>query len=305
MSAPLLSVVVPVRNSAEFIHLTLNSLEELDKRLPLEVIFQDANSTDGTSDLIRARCVNHPNWLHFVEKDEGQSDAINRGFERSKGRWLAWICADDALFPDLAEALLEADKTDADILYGDLVFATIYGLIPAAGTEQWRPGALAGRRLIIQQPGTSWRREIWFKMNGLQKQLFWFMDYDLFLRMETANARFRRVPLYLGTLAVHDAAKSSSGSIRRLLEVFSILWAAHRRTPRYFRLRPYLVYGIEYVIKALDATRLVRRFPILPKPLHALFWAVARPLEKNEIEERWKTQGPAVTQWFQTFSRRT
>ena len=59
------------------------------------------------------------------------------------------------------------------------------------------------------------------------------------------------------------------------------------------------------MIKALDATRLVRRFPFLPKPLHVLFWAVARPLEKNEIEERWKTQGPAVTQWFQTFSRRT
>ena len=303
MEQPLLSVVVPVRNSAEFIHLTLNSLAELDRRMPLEVIFQDAMSTDGTSEMIARACKDRPNWIHHREKDDGQSDAINRGLSRSTGRWLAWICADDALFPDLAEAVREADQTDAEVLYGDLAFGTIYGLVPAAGTEVCTPGALARRRLIIQQPGTSWRRELWFKLDGLRKELHWFMDYDLFLRMESAGAKFRRVPQVLGLLAVHDAAKSSSPSIRRLGEVWSILRAAHRRHPSWFRLRPYLVYGIEYIIKNLESNRWGGRLRVLARPWHFLFWLVAHPLEKPAIEERWKAQGPAVTEWFQTFSR--
>lgn len=288
---PELSIVIPVYNGARYIQDALESVAALSELIDSEVIVQNACSTDGTTAILDAFCAGREHWYHYNEQDAGQSDAINTGMSRAKGRWVTWLCADDVLLPAVAEALTEADQAGADVVYGDGIFIPEQGVTPAIGTETWLPGALAKKRLIIQQPGTCIRRHIWQEAGGVNIDLNWLMDYDLFLRLESENTQFYRAKHFVAIARLHKDAKTSSGSIKRLFEVWSILFHSHARRPQYFRLKPYMVYLFEYVIKSLEA-RNVKPRGITRKALlllHYFFWILVRPQENADIQSRFQT----------------
>lgn len=286
MHKPRLTLVVPIYNGKKYLSETLHSIEGIEDSIACEVIFQNSCSTDGTTELLDAFCKGRENRYHFNEKDTGQSDAINRGVGRAKGKWVTWLCADDIILPAIVEALDEADEMQAEIVYGDVVFLSSSKLTPAIGTERYSKGVLARKRLVIQQPGTCILRHVWEEMEGVQLDLNWTMDYDLFMRMETVAKKFHRYRGFLAVIRVHPDAKTSSGSFARIKEMYSIIWKSHRRCPSFFRCRPYVIYGVEYIIKALEQFASRRPASALKwflKGLHRFFWVVAQPAEYTEI----------------------
>jgi glycosyltransferase involved in cell wall biosynthesis len=292
MQEPLLSVVVPVYNGKRYIRDTLDSLTRLEEALPCEVIFQNSCSTDGTTEILDNFCRGRQNRHHFNEQDNGQSAAINTGMARARGRWVTWLCADDLILPEVARALAEGERAGAEVVYGDVIFIQGPHAFPAEGTEAYAPGVLAKRRLVIQQPGTCILRETWNELGGVTPSRNWAMDYDLFLRLESAGRSFYRASSFIAVIRVHADAKTSSGSFKRLQELWSILWQSHCRRPPYFRLRPYVVYGTEFVIKFFEARLATgNRFP--PRAalalLHKFFWIAARAGEKTPIRQRFQT----------------
>lgn len=290
---PVLSVIIPVYNGRKYLADTLHSLTGLEAVVDCELIFQDNMSTDGTGEVLREFCAAGENRFHFAEQDGGQSDAINLGMCRARGRWVTWLCADDILLPAVAAALEDAEQAGADVVYGNVAMYADGRLFPAIGTETHAPGVLAGKRLIIQQPGTCIRRTIWQEMKGVRRSLHWSMDYDLFLRMESAEKKFFRTDRFLAVIRIHRDAKTSSGSVRRLLEIWSVIVAGHRRRPAFFRIRPYVVYGFEFCIKAIEAagpfSRIMRRSRLL-SGMHAVFWLIAGPAERRAIEDGFRAQ---------------
>ena len=289
MSAPQLSIVVPVYNGIRYLQDTLDSLIQLEHAVYCEFIFQNCQSTDGTTAVLDAFCRGHENRFHCNEQDSGQSDAINKGTGKAKGNWVTWLCADDVILPAVGQALRAGDIAGADVVYGDIIFVEGSAVYPAIGTESHSPGALSRRRLIIQQPGTCIRRKVWQDAGGVDVQLNWSMDYDLFLRLESKNKRFLRVDSFLAVIRVHPDAKTSSGSIRRVFELWAVLKNSHLRRPGYFSLRPYAVYGMEYLIKAIESKPRLRSFfpvRILLRGLHNFFWRVAGPMEQVLIQDR-------------------
>lgn len=293
-----LSVIIPVFNGKKYIQDTLDSLAVLDSLLACEFIFQNCHSTDGTTAILDTFCLNRKNRFHYNEQDQGQSDAINRGMERARGRWVTWLCADDLILPALVSALAEADRKEADVVYGDVIFVHNGVSIPAIGTETYSNGVLAKRRLMIQQPGTCILRKVWQDACGVQLQFNWAMDYDLFLRLETAQKKFLRIRAFLAVIRVHPEAKTSSGSIHRMFELWSILWQSHRRRPAFFRLRPYFVYGVEYIIKCLEqgaTPDLFRLRRVILLVLHRFFWLAAGAAEQRDILQRFQNLPTEVT----------
>ena len=116
-ASPLVTVVTPSFNSRSYIEETIVSL--VRQTYPkIEYIVVDGGSTDGTVDIIEK--YSDDVSLLVSEPDNGQADALRKGFRLSSGGVLAWVNADD-VYPDYAveEAVDALVKNDADVVYGN------------------------------------------------------------------------------------------------------------------------------------------------------------------------------------------
>jgi len=283
----MLSIVVPVYNSVKYIEETIISILNIANKINLEVIFQNSCSTDGTTEIINKYIEKYNFMKHYNEKDRGQSNAINQGVKRAIGKWVTWLCADDLILDDFVAMIQEAEQVEAALVYGDCVLWLQNGSItPATGTESYRPGLLAKKRLVIQQPGTCILRKKWFDLDGVNEKLNWVMDYDLFLRLESAKVKFYRAKRFVSLARIHHEAKTSSGSVHRLIEYFNIIGRAHLRSISYIRLTPYVVYAFEFIIKFLESKGYAGT--IMVKLFHKVFWKVAQANEQDDITCRFQ-----------------
>ncbi|WP_408072101.1 glycosyltransferase family 2 protein [Butyrivibrio sp. JL13D10] len=130
ISRPMVSVIIPAYRAQDYIENCVNSVcsqvvtEEL-KRLCgdndiMEVIIVDDGSTDNTGkicdDLSEKNSI--INVIHV--KNGGVSKARNLGLERSCGRYIAFVDADDRVEEDyISDMLLTALQADADVVIMD------------------------------------------------------------------------------------------------------------------------------------------------------------------------------------------
>ncbi|MDJ1471647.1 glycosyltransferase family 2 protein [Cytophagaceae bacterium DM2B3-1] len=110
MNPPLLSIITPVFNSKEFIHLCIQNVVQQNCS-SLEHIIVDGGSTDGTVEIIRdlAKEYSHIRWIS--EKDKGQSDAMNKGIELANGSVIGFLNADDYYEPEVLNRVCELFQT--------------------------------------------------------------------------------------------------------------------------------------------------------------------------------------------------
>ncbi|MDD5371442.1 MAG: glycosyltransferase family 2 protein [Anaerolineaceae bacterium] len=183
VSQPLVSIVTPSFNQACFLETTLRSVLEQDYP-NIEYFVMDGGSQDGSREILERYASRLAGWVS--EPDQGQTDAINQGFARANGKYLAWLNSDDTYEPGAireAVAYLEAHP-EAGAVYGDTNFideqGSIIGRFPARQTDLAR---LRRGYVHIPQQATFFRADLWRRVGPLDPSFFFAMDYDLWVRL--------------------------------------------------------------------------------------------------------------------------
>lgn len=190
-SLPTITVVTPSYNQAAFLDATLQSV--LNQQYPaLRYIVMDGGSTDGSVDIIRQYADKLTHWIS--QPDAGQSDAIIKGFETAspvEGEIMTWLNSDDVLLPDALRTVGEIFVRYPHIqwLTGQPANMDVEGQLRLSRLKVGRfqglirRGWYHGRGLgFIRQEGTFWRRSLWQQVGGLNPNLHYAMDFDLWRR---------------------------------------------------------------------------------------------------------------------------
>lgn len=181
------------------------------------------------------------------------------------GEILAWLCADDEYEVNaVSQAVLETQK-GPQFVVGKSRFTDAEGNIlfdhQGNSYEFYDHDMLLRfwKYPTISQPATFWRRELWESCGPLRENLYFAMDYDLWLRMSRAT-RFTRIPAYFARYCIHPDAKCFSdnyGSKIELIKVSRQYWPS-KWNPGYWKLYlGYIFSGNGITQHYTDAERLL------------------------------------------------
>lgn len=215
MTRPAISVVTPSFNSMPYIEEAIESVLA-QGCAPVEHIVIDGGSTDGTLDVLRR----YPHLTWVSEPDEGQSDALNKGFRMAQGELVGWLNADDRYLPGCFEqvAAYHAAHPGADVIYGDYRWVDAAGQVQQVRRELDFDLFLLKYLHVLTIPTTTsfFRRQVFDAGHFLDTSYHYAMDYEFYLRLALAGCRFEHIPALLADFRWHAGSKSTrEASVQR------------------------------------------------------------------------------------------
>lgn len=217
-------MVTPSFNQAQFVEAAIRSVL-LQGYPDLEYFIVDGGSTDGSLSIIRR----YERWLSawLSQPDHGQSEAVNRGWQRATGEIIGWLNTDDLLWPGALQRVVQEFEADPDAIaiVGGGLLIDARGRVIAA--KRPRPLDLKSALLSgnFYQPCVFLRRRAVGEVGLLDTRLQLIMDWHfwirLLLRFEPHTIRYTEDPLAAQRLwpgtKTNRARMAASSEERRLV----------------------------------------------------------------------------------------
>jgi hypothetical protein len=221
---PRISVVTPSYNQACFLEICIASV--LSQEYPeLEYIVIDGGSTDESVEIIKKYQERIAYWVS--EPDNGQSDAINKGFRQATGAVVAWLNSDDFYLPGALTAVAEAYRSAplASFYFGNGWRVDETGKPKCSyypdETVRFNRDALIFGINYIMQPATFINRAHLVAANYLDPHLHFGMDTDLWIRLSQLAPPIR-ISSWLAATREYGTTKTSTGAFQRVEELRQI-----------------------------------------------------------------------------------
>ncbi len=219
---PLVSIITPSFNQAKFLERTIESV--LGQKYPyIEYIIVDGGSTDGSLEIIQKHQGRLAWWVS--EQDKGQTDAINKGFNRARGEILAWLNSDDTYNPGAVGEAVKylIDHRETAMVYAECNFIDendrVIGKFNAAQTDLRR---LREGYVHIPQQTMFFRASYWKELGPLDPSFYFAMDYDLWTRIAThAPIKYLSGKTW-ANFRIHTASKTNVADERGWQEMLRV-----------------------------------------------------------------------------------
>ncbi len=217
----LVSIITPTYNSGKFLEETIMSVANQTYK-NIEYIIIDGGSADSTLNIIKKheKTVNH--WIS--EPDNGQTDAINKGFLLSKGDLVGWLGSDDLLYPHTVEKIVNLIKEkkiplqEVGVIFGNVI------ALHEGNREVLMDGHKINRKRLLNtwpqvlQPGSFHPRWVINKIGLPDTRLNYCMDYDYWLRvLEKGKSIY--INDTLAKFRMHTESKSVSQKYKFAFEI--------------------------------------------------------------------------------------
>jgi glycosyltransferase involved in cell wall biosynthesis len=206
---PRISIVTPSYNQAQFLEETIRSV--LLQNYPnIEYIIMDGESTDNSKEIIKK----YKPWLSYwvSEKDEGQADAINRGFEKTTGQILGWLNSDDLYLQDAFMRVGKrfSDSPNIELIIGGGIFIDAEGnfVDKCYSFPQTFDSLLLLGQFFLQM-SAFWLRNVYFEVGTLDTTLRFCFDYDFFLKL-TRRKQPDSIDSSISAVRLHPKSKTST-----------------------------------------------------------------------------------------------
>ena len=105
------SVIVPIYNTRPFLEECVRSILNQQFSEPFEVLLVDDGATDGCDVLCDELAAQDRRIRVFHQENQGLSGARNTGIDAARGRYYAFVDADDVVRPGYLQALYDACET--------------------------------------------------------------------------------------------------------------------------------------------------------------------------------------------------
>ncbi len=228
---PLVSIVTPSFNQAQFLEQTMRSVLEQDYP-NIEYLVADGGSTDGSADLIKKYASKLVWWVS--ENDSGQAEAINKGLARAKGEFVAWVNSDDYYMPGAVSQAVQALKQNpqAGFVFGNVrVVDKDENVLNQLTYQSWGLADLMSFK-IIGQPGVFMRRSVLEKAGGgLDQSYHLLLDHHLWIKIARQSG-MQYIPKLWASAHYHEDCKNLALADKFGLEAKRIVeWL--RNDPQY------------------------------------------------------------------------
>jgi glycosyltransferase involved in cell wall biosynthesis len=202
------SVITPSYNQGQFLERTILSI--INQNYPnLEYIIIDGGSTDNSVEIIKKYENQITYWVS--EKDNGQTDAINKGMRKATGDIVCWINSDDILLSGALKIVGEYFKN-----YPKIEFLNGLTLQIDKEDKILRMGHILNSKWFhergiynISQQGMFWRKSLFDKVGELDETFHYCMDVEWIVRLYENNVKMAKINKLLGAIRIHELTKTT------------------------------------------------------------------------------------------------
>lgn len=188
MQEPLISVVIPVYNGANYLRQAIDSvLNQTYSNIEI-IVVNDGSKDQGQTESI---ALSYGDKIRYIYKENGGvATALNAGISQMKGEYFSWLSHDDVFYPEKIQKQMKLLKNRSAritacsyYIFYDSGRKIPVPIVDFYGSEMIKNSVFSVLHALIQFGGILFKREIFSDYGIFREDLKTTQDYEFLFRI--------------------------------------------------------------------------------------------------------------------------